>query len=99
MDIFHDALTLDDTFDIVLIDIEPHGREIEVYENIKHLMNPEHLCILKHVAFIDLFGSAFADRFLDRYKACVIDSFCDDDKNHFVNMRDVFIVMTRCALH
>lgn len=34
MDIFHDALTLDDTFDIVLIDIEPHGREIQVYEKI-----------------------------------------------------------------
>lgn len=66
-DIFEDSLELSKQFDVVFIDIEPHGKEIQVYEKIKHWMKPTHLCILKHVAFIDMFGSTFADRFIQKY--------------------------------
>jgi hypothetical protein len=36
-------------YDIVVIDVEPHGREVEVYESIKKYLTDTHLVILKHI--------------------------------------------------
>lgn len=67
LDIFQNIPPLPQCYDVVLIDIEPHGKEIEVYEKIKHVMKPSHLCILKHVCYIDLYGSYHADKFIGKY--------------------------------
>lgn len=65
----------DRKYDIVLIDIEPHGREIDVYEKIKQCLADTHLCILKHVGYIDLYGSGLADKFLTKYEESVADYY------------------------
>lgn len=33
-------------YDLLIVDIEPHGREKHVYEHFKRFMKPVHLCIL-----------------------------------------------------
>ena len=83
-------------YDIVVIDIEPHGNEIDVYEKIKPFMKPIHICILKHVGSISMFGSVLADRFLDKYVQSknVIDYFAQYDIAIFAGMRDIFVVMS-----
>lgn len=91
---FDSKLSLTKKYDIMLIDIEPHGREIEVYEKFKKFMNNEHLCILKHVAFIDLFGSSFADKFIEKYNYIIKDYFAERDIND--EIRDILIVINKC---
>jgi hypothetical protein len=88
---FDAKFSLQNKYDIMLIDIEPHGREIDVYDKFKKFMNNEHLCILKHVAFIDLFGCAFADRFIEKYNYIIKDYFAERDSND--EIRDVLIIM------
>jgi hypothetical protein len=51
-------------YDIVIMDIEPHGRELEVYDKVYPLLNTEHIVICKCIAFIDLYGPSMANRFL-----------------------------------
>jgi hypothetical protein len=41
-------MTMQAPYDIVVIDVEPHGREVEVYESKKYLTDT-HLVILKHI--------------------------------------------------
>ena len=92
---FNTKIALKNKYDIMLIDIEPHGREIEVYEKFKKFMNDEHLCILKHVAFIDLIGCAFADKFIEKYNYIIKDYFAERDIND--EIRDVLIVINNNA--
>lgn len=81
-------------FDVVIIDIEPHGREIDVYDVIADNMKDIHLIILKCVGFIDLMGSAFADRFL--YKLMSEKRLVDFFGVSNLNLtRDVFIIASR----
>jgi predicted O-methyltransferase YrrM len=87
-------------YDIVFIDIEPHGKEIDVYEKICHLMKPSHLCILKHVAFIDLFRCMFADSFIDCYKDNIYDFFAEENgRPSHCNVRDVFVLFSTSIGH
>jgi SAM-dependent methyltransferase len=81
-----------DTYDIVIIDIEPHGKEIDVYEKLKHLMNVEHLCILKHVSYIDLYGACLADKFIHKYIREIKDYFAESNNCSYSNIRDVFVI-------
>lgn len=49
-------LSHDYRFDILIIDVEPHGKEIEIYEKFAKYGAPHHVVILKCVGFIDLVG-------------------------------------------
>lgn len=95
IDILKDDFVTDKKYDIVFIDVEPHGKEIEVYERVKHCLSPKHLCILKHVGFIDLYGSYLADRFLSKYEEHVSDYYAESVRNIISTLhqvRDVFII-------
>ena len=96
VDIFDTELSISllHDFDIVLIDVEPHGKEIEVYEIIKNCMKKTHLCILKHVSFIDLYGSCLIDRFIHTYYNDVLDYFAEYDQDWFKQVRDCFVVIS-----
>jgi hypothetical protein len=91
-DIFENKIKDNDLYDIVLIDIEPHGCEIEVYEKVKHLLKDVHLVILKHVAYITGSAGQCADKFIDKYKNNVYDFY-----GEYVTkaIRDVFIIMSK----
>jgi hypothetical protein len=93
-DIFDDSCVPDNFFyDIVIIDIEPHGCEIEVYEKIKKYMNPTHLCILKHIAYMDLYGDSLAKKFIKQYHTQVWSCFIKPFGNLFEDVRDTFVVI------
>lgn len=81
-------------YDIVIIDVEPHGREGQVYEKIRPFMKGVHLCILKHVACLDWWGSGLANWFLKHYieQKLVRDYFAAS--NFKKGWRDIFIIMT-----
>jgi hypothetical protein len=81
-------------YDIVLIDIEPHGREIDVYDKIRHLLKPTHMCILKHVASIDLVGAGYADAFIDEHRDTLWDFFGENDASSADGVRDVFVILS-----
>lgn len=88
------ALNLD-AFDIVMIDVEPHGNEIKVYERIKDYMcSNGHVCLLKHVGRIDLWGSTCAHKFLSKYisEQHVLDYY-DIDVLNGHDFRDVYVIM------
>lgn len=95
IDILKEDFVTDKKYDIVLIDVEPHGKEIEVYERLKHCLSETHLCILKHVGFIDLYGSCLADRFLMKYEAYVSDYYGECTGKIISTLheiRDVFVL-------
>ena len=107
-DVFEDVLDVGtDPFDVAILDVEPHGGEALVYEKVKPFMKDSHLCILKHVGYIDLFGSRMADEFLLRYitSGNVRDFFAESDSSS--RSRDVFVIMSasevdlqaRCQAH
>lgn len=54
-----------DTYDIVIIDIEPHSKEIDVYNIIYPYVKTEHIVICKCIGFIDLYSSSLANHLLN----------------------------------
>lgn len=95
-DVFVDDLTHDleiGEYHIVIIDIEPHGKEIEVYEKIKVYMHSAHLCILTCIGEIDLYAGYFGDIFLGHYrdKGKLRDFFAETSLSS--GYRDIFAVM------
>ena len=82
-------------FDIILIDIEPHGDEINIYETFLPMLKETHLCILKHVAHMDLYGGYLADKFLGKYVQAqnVVDYFALNWMTQ--GFRDVFVIMSK----
>lgn len=69
MDVFDTDCHIDmclNTQDIIIIDIEPHGKEWDVYERFLPYMKPCHIVILKCVAYIDLFGPQMALNFISK---------------------------------
>lgn len=67
MDVFTDVPhnISNDHFDIMILDIEPHGREWEVYEKFICKMKDEHLVILKCIGNMDMSASRFVYDFID----------------------------------
>jgi hypothetical protein len=90
-------------YDIVVIDVEPHGREVEVYESIKKYLTDTHLVILKHIGHMNTGGSSIADGFITEYmdKSVVYDYFAQSVLNPLdANFRDIFLIMqkTKCPM-
>jgi hypothetical protein len=83
-------------YDVVVIDVEPHGREVELYERLLPHVADTHVVLLKHVGRLDLFGSGLADAFLDRAFSVrrVMDYYGVSVLNGWT-MRDVYAVLTR----
>eukprot|EP00798_Chlamydomonas_sp_ICE-L_P028683 gene28683-biopygen32594 len=101
-DVFDETTTTDlvsrssNRFDLVIIDVEPHGREIDVYEKIVGHLADTHLVLLKHVCSIALFGSAYADCFLAKYdnEGKVMDYLAVKVLNGWFH-RDLYVLMTQ----
>jgi len=53
-----------DYFDIVIIDVEPHGKEDEIYSRIKHAIKDPALVIFKCIGHMDMYGSSLAKKML-----------------------------------
>lgn len=100
IDIFDDEMyrqskeVLLQKFDIIMIDIEPHGCEIEVYEKLRGLMKPVHLCIFKHIAHMNTGGPYLADRFLTKYEDIVHDYFGEMSNDMYNDVRDLFVIIS-----
>jgi len=98
-DVFTDTIDLgnDYQFDVLIIDIEPHGKEIEIYEKLAMYGAPKHVVILKCVGWMDTMVTTLADRFLNHLKDSnrLIDYFGIGDSNFFT--RDVTIIASREA--
>ena len=88
---FHD--TFKDTFDIVIIDIEPHGKEVEIYNRILPCMKNEHIVFLKCIGAMDLYGSGLASNLLLENKHMLHSYFGMYEFNYI--MRDVVAVMKK----
>lgn len=92
-----DALELSDDyrFDILILDVEPHGKEIEIYKKFAKYGATHHVVILKCVGFIDLYGAYYADHFLNHLKNTnrLVDYFGIVENNYFT--RDVTVVVSR----
>jgi hypothetical protein len=54
-------------YDVIIIDIEPHGQEVKVYEKYRSFMKDEHICIVKHCLCREGHSSYNAEVFLDTY--------------------------------
>ena len=79
---------------VVILDIEPHGRELDVYDAIVDALDEVHIIVLKCVGSMDTMGMGFADYFLssmlDRKR--LVDYFGVSESNL---TRDVFVIATR----
>lgn len=82
-------------FDILIMDVEPHGKEIDVYNIVYPYMRNEHIVICKCIGFIDLFGSAMANRLLLHMQAMSIlhSSFGCCDINYLT--RDIIAIVNK----
>lgn len=67
MDVFDqkNSNTLGDN-DLMIIDIEPHGKEWEVYQKFLPYMNQTHMLILKCIGNMCSFGSEYAETFISK---------------------------------
>lgn len=52
-------------FDVVIIDVEPHGKEQTIYSRIKHAIKDPALIIFKCIGHMDMYGSSLARTMLD----------------------------------
>jgi len=96
-DIFNDIIFLSENFDILIIDIEPHSREIEIYNKFSKYLSETHLVILQCIGNMDLYGSSLADKFIDHYlrEEKIIDYLAINEINYLI--RDVLIVLSKTS--
>lgn len=97
-DVFDEDCTKDmhpHSYDVIIIDIEPHGNESSIYKRLQPLLRTAHICILKCIGDIDLHGSSMADCFLERFikDGHVYDFFAETSLNP--GYRDIYVIMTR----
>jgi hypothetical protein len=83
-------------YDLIIIDIEPHGSEIRLYEKFQTFLKEEHICIIPH-CFIRTFGPWFAGPFLTKFIELghIIDYYAQDLN---CDMNDMYMVMKRTPL-
>ena len=79
-------------FNMLILDIEPHGHEIDLFEMFKEFLATEYIIVFKCIAVIDLYGSMMAHRVLEHMKKqrCLVDYFAVASLNSMT--RDVFAV-------
>jgi len=88
-----------DYFDIIIIDHEPHGREIKVYNKFLNYLANTHLIICNHITFIDLLGPYIANNFLDNLsnQNKLVDYFGISDSNLQMS-RDLYVIASYCRI-
>lgn len=79
-------------FDMLILDIEPHGREIELFDMFREFLAKEYIIVFKCIAVIDLYGSMMAHWVLEHMlnQGCLVDYFAVEHINTLT--RDVFAV-------
>lgn len=84
-----------DRFDVLIVDIEPHGREVELVDMFEPYMKAEYLIIFKCIGTMDLYGSGLADKALRHLQGArkLLDMFAVTGE--FELTRDVFAVCAR----
>ena len=87
------------TFDLLIVDIEPHGREIELVDMFEPFMKDEYLIIFKCIGNMDLYGSTMADNVLKHLReTCKLhDMFAVTGCSSFELTRDVFAVCSKVS--
>lgn len=96
-DVFVDTVELPkDYFNVLVVDIEPHGREIELLDRFEPCMQNEYTIILKCIGDMDVYGSGYADPPLNHLKSknVLLDAFAVTDMEL---TRDVYAVCSRDA--
>jgi hypothetical protein len=84
----------DSIVDVVIIDIEPHGNEFKIYQNIpRERLANEHLIVLHCLGCIDMYGTYMAETFLNLIENDLHDVFGVNGMNHFG--RDVFAIVRK----
>ncbi len=86
------------TYDVVIMDVEPHAGSNLLYHRFKPMLAQTHLCLLKHEAYMDIWGSYFADTFLQgRMDEGVLHDYfaCRDCHK---NYRDVYAILSQDAV-
>jgi len=75
MDVFTDnveqhmsSLKAVQTFNVVILDIEPHGKEWEVYHSFLPYLEQDHVVILKCIGNMNLYASSMVYTFMDNVK-------------------------------
>ncbi len=84
------------TFDVLIVDIEPHGRERELVDMFESFMKDEYLIIFKCIGNMDIYGSTIADNVLRHLRQArkLHDMFACIS---FELTRDVFAVCTKMS--
>lgn len=79
-------------FDVMVLDVEPHGRERAIHDKFACRMTAPHLVVAKCIGFMDLYGSDLADRLLRHLagKRVLRDYF---EWGHCFDFRDVYCVI------
>lgn len=57
------------SFHMMIVDIEPHGREWEIFSNYERYMCEQYIVIFKCIGCIDIIGNAFAQQVLKKIHA------------------------------
>ena len=80
-------------FDVVIIDIEPHGREIQAYDAVASALTDVHLIVLKCIGSMEMWHTGLADFFLREMleRRRLLDYF---GVSHDELTRDVFVIAT-----
>lgn len=84
-------------FDMLILDIEPHGNETELYDAFKEYMANEYMVVFKCIAAMDMFQTSYADRALRHMmdNGDLVDFFAVSELNEMT--RDVFAVGSKDA--
>ena len=87
----------DNYFDVLIIDVEPHGREIQIHDIVsKYMKKNEYLCILRCIGHMDMFGSNAGNYFINEMvKRKLLKDMIAFHSDYLEN-RDGYLVMTGC---
>ena len=94
-DILLDTIELSTRFETIIIDVEPHAHEIEIYEKVYDNLADDHFIILKCIGRMDMYGTSLADKFIDYLinKNVLVDHFAIYEGDYFI--RDVLVVVSK----
>ena len=84
-------------YDIIIIDHEPHGREVEIYQKFMKYSREEHMVICNHICSLGMAGSSLATAFLLKLSENnkLIDFFGVNDINM---IRSLYVIASKICV-